>query len=194
MLPATIGATGDVQLQVLVEAGQALFQFFNEPAGESLRLGDGELAEFAAAAGDSPAKKRRAAYWQSDFAQLLSQFVGSEARDVDDQQVLHVGSAQLAVGEAFGEIGCGFHLLGRNPTAQNRGAYIAIAGLLLWVDADVIAVNVGGCVLGFGGIELKSDAALEVVVEVTGSPTMAQEEKFQARALAMFAQLSGIAK
>ena len=57
VLPATVGASGDVQLQVLIEAGQALFQFFDQPAREALRFGDRQLAEFRAAAGDGAARE-----------------------------------------------------------------------------------------------------------------------------------------
>src|SRR5271169_3555991 len=52
VLTATVRASGDVQFQVLIEAGQAFFQFFHQPAGKALGLGDRELAEFRAAAGD----------------------------------------------------------------------------------------------------------------------------------------------
>ena len=34
VLSATVRASGDVQLQVLIEAGKTFFEFFNQPAGE----------------------------------------------------------------------------------------------------------------------------------------------------------------
>ena len=58
VLSATVGASGDVQFQVLIEARQTIFQFFDQPTSKALRLGDRELAEFRSAAGDSAAIKR----------------------------------------------------------------------------------------------------------------------------------------
>src|ERR1017187_6335854 len=58
VLSATVGATGDVQFQMLIEAGQAVFQLFHQPAGEALCFRDRELAEFRAAAGDRATPER----------------------------------------------------------------------------------------------------------------------------------------
>src|SRR5579871_4961466 len=52
VLAATVGAPRDVQLQVLLEAGQALLQFLDQPASKALGFGDGNLAELGSAAGD----------------------------------------------------------------------------------------------------------------------------------------------
>ena len=78
--------------------------------------------------------------------------------------------------------------------AQNRRPHIAEAGLLLRMNADVIAVDISRWMLGLGGIELKSDPPLELFLEVARRPTMPQEEKLQPRPLAVFAQLIGVAK
>ena len=86
------------------------------------------------------------------------------------------------------------HLFGRNPAPQNGGAHVAVAGLFLRMDADVIAVDVGWSVLGLGRIELKSDPPLQFLLEVLHRPAMPQEEKLQPRPLAMFTQLAGVAK
>ena len=61
VLSATVGATGDVQFQVLIKTGQAIFQFLDQPAGEAFRLSDGKFAKLGAAAGDGSAPKRRPA-------------------------------------------------------------------------------------------------------------------------------------
>ena len=58
MLAAAVGAAGYVELELLVESRQALFQLFDKPAREALGLGDGELAEFGAGAGDRAAPER----------------------------------------------------------------------------------------------------------------------------------------
>ena len=55
MLAATVGATGDVELELLIEGGEALIEFVDEPAGESLGFRDGQLAELRAGAGDCAA-------------------------------------------------------------------------------------------------------------------------------------------
>src|SRR5271166_6942773 len=66
VLSATVRASSHVQLQVLIETGQALFEFFHQPAGETLCLRDRELAEFRAAARDRAAPERRPANFQSN--------------------------------------------------------------------------------------------------------------------------------
>src|ERR1039458_6125342 len=42
VLSATVGAAGDVQFQMLIEAGEAVFQLFHQPAGEALCFRDRE--------------------------------------------------------------------------------------------------------------------------------------------------------
>ncbi len=58
VLAATVGASGDVQLQVLIESGQTFLQFFHQPARETLGFGDGQFAEFRAAARHGAAPER----------------------------------------------------------------------------------------------------------------------------------------
>ena len=81
VLTATVGASGYVQLQVLIETGQTLFQFFDQPAREALGFGDGELAEFRAAAGDCAARESRPADFKpiasSSFAKRSALIVGT---------------------------------------------------------------------------------------------------------------------
>src|ERR1019366_7804828 len=52
VLAATVGASGDVQLEMLLEARQPLVEFFRQPATKRLRFGDRDFAEFSAGAGD----------------------------------------------------------------------------------------------------------------------------------------------
>src|SRR5712664_1381572 len=65
-------------------------------------------------------------------------------RNVHDQQVLHDGVAQMPIGVRVGEIRCGPQLLRRYAPAQYVRTDIRKAGLLLRVNADVIAMNVRG--------------------------------------------------
>src|ERR1035438_2459735 len=55
VLSATVGASGDVQFQMLIETRQTFFQFLHQPAREALGFGDSQLAEFR------PAARHRAA-------------------------------------------------------------------------------------------------------------------------------------
>src|SRR5438045_4002265 len=57
VLAATIGASRDVQLEVLVESGKALIQLLDQPARESLGFGYSELAELGTAARDGAARE-----------------------------------------------------------------------------------------------------------------------------------------
>src|SRR5580698_7039332 len=59
VLAAAVGAAGDVELELLVEAGEALLELVDEPAGEAFGFSDGELAEFGAGAGDGAAPEVR---------------------------------------------------------------------------------------------------------------------------------------
>ena len=55
VLAAAVGAAGDVELELLIELRQPLFELVNQPAREALGLGDGQLAELRAGAGDGAA-------------------------------------------------------------------------------------------------------------------------------------------
>ena len=124
----------------------------------------------------------------------LRQRFGIDRGDVDDQQVLHVGGAQFAAGKTLGEIRGRLHLLGRNSPAQRHRSHIRQTGLLLRVNSDVIAIDVIRRMLFDSRIELESDALLQFAEKTFGGPSMPQEEKFQPRSFAMFAQHVGIAE
>jgi hypothetical protein len=74
---------------------------------------------------------------------------------------LHHGVAQVAVGVAIGEIRGGAQLLGSDAAAENVGANVGEAGLLLRMNADVVALDVGGYFFRLGGVEGESDTVLE---------------------------------
>ena len=111
VLAAAVGAAGDVEPELLIELRNALFEFVDEPAGEAFGLGDGELAEFGAGAGDGAAPERRALDVETDLAKFAHKFRGFLVGDVDEEQVLRDGGAQRAAAKLVGEIGCGFQLL-----------------------------------------------------------------------------------
>ena len=60
VLAAGIRAARDIQFERLIELRDAFFEFLDEPAAEGFRLGDGELAEFGARAGNRAAQKDEA--------------------------------------------------------------------------------------------------------------------------------------
>ena len=67
VLAAAVGAAGYVELELLVEAGEAVFELVDEPAREALGLSDGQLAELGAGAGDGAAPKVSAFDLQTDL-------------------------------------------------------------------------------------------------------------------------------
>ena len=73
VLAAAVGASGDVQLQVLIKARETLFHLFHEPTRKSFGLGDCQLAEFGASAGDRAAAERGCGYEQAGGIQLIGQ-------------------------------------------------------------------------------------------------------------------------
>src|SRR5580693_3616717 len=101
VLAAAVGAAGHMQLELLVEAGEASFQFFNEPPREALCFADGKLAEFGAGAGNCPAPECRALHVQSNLVELACQLSGSMVRNIDEEQILHDRRTELAIAEAF---------------------------------------------------------------------------------------------
>ena len=107
---------------------------------------------------------------------------------------MHVGGSQLAVGEAIGKVGSGTHLGGGYSPPQNGGTDIAEAGLFLAMNADMVAIEVIRRLLRDCGIEAEADAALELVLEILGSPALLEEEKFQACALAILTKLFAVAE
>src|SRR5579862_34052 len=194
VLAATVRASRDVQLEVLIEAGKTLFQFLNEPTSEALSLRDCELAEFRACAGDGSAIEGGSGHAQTDVIKFFGQRFRVERWNVHDQQVLHVGGSQFAPCEAIGEIGGGVHLIGGHASAQHRRANVGIARLLLRMNAYMVAIHIGRRFFLDRRIEMESDTPLEFVEEAVGGPAMAEEQKLQARPLAMFAQYVGVAE
>ena len=194
VLSAAVRTPGNVQFQVLIEARQALLQFFHQPAREALCLRDRQLAEFRAAASDRAAPERRTANAQSDRVQFFRQGISIRLGNVYDEQVLHVGRAQFARREAIGQIGGSLHLLGGNTSAEHRCSHVAVARLLLRMNSDVVAINIRGRRFLDRGVECKSNSPLQFLQKTFRRPSMPQEKKFQTRALAMFPQHFRVAK
>src|SRR5437660_2051887 len=62
MLPATVGTSSNVESQFLIEGGQAVFEFFHQPACKALGFCDSQLAELGAGASHGPTPERRSRY------------------------------------------------------------------------------------------------------------------------------------
>ncbi len=103
VLAAGVGAARDVQFERLIEFGDALFEFFDEPAGEGFGLGDGQFAEFGAGAGDGAAPEGRCLDMEAGCVEFEDECVDIFARHIDDEDVLHVGGAEFAGGIFFCE-------------------------------------------------------------------------------------------
>src|ERR1700722_11678607 len=146
-----------MQFQVLIKSWQALFQFLYQPSGKTLGLGDGEFAEFGAAARDCAAPERRTANSQSNSIQFFGESFGIRLRNIYDQQVLHVGGTKFAISEAVRKIGGGMHLVGSNSSPKHRSPYVTETRLFLGMNPDVIAVDVVRCEFLNCGIELESN-------------------------------------
>src|SRR6266478_7971229 len=188
VLAAAIRASGDVQLEVLLETRQALIELFRKPAREALRFGQRQLAKFRTGAGNGAARKRRGAHRQAHRGQLACNPHRMLVRNIHDQQVLHDRVAEMSVCVAVGKIRCSAQLLGRYAPAQHVRADIRKALLLLCMNADVIAMNIRGKLFRLNRIERKAKPILQSSQERVRRPTMLQEKKFQAGALAVLAE------
>ena len=111
VLPAAVGAAGHIQLELLIELRQALFQLLDQPARKALGLRNGQLAELGACAGNRAAPEHGALDMQADLIELKRQLGCLFVGNVDDKQILRGGSAQRTAAEALGQIGRGLKLL-----------------------------------------------------------------------------------
>src|ERR1700682_5580572 len=100
----------------------------------------------------------------------------------------------MPVGVALGEVGGGSQLLGRNAASQNIGSDVRKPSLLLRVNADVVAMDVGRQLFRFGRIERKAQSILQRFEETFRGPAVLQKEKLEPRSLAILAQDVGFAE
>src|SRR5665213_2116905 len=95
VLAATVGAAGNVQLDLLVEAGETVFHLADQPLRKAFGFGNGELAELGAGAGDGAAPEGRDVDLEAERVQLDHERGGFLVGHVDDQDVLHDGRAEF---------------------------------------------------------------------------------------------------
>ena len=72
MLAAAIGAAGDVDAELLLEAGDAVVELGGEPTGEAFGFGEREFAKLGSGAGDGGASESGGAHRQSGGGEFTS--------------------------------------------------------------------------------------------------------------------------
>jgi len=122
VLAAGVGATGDVEADLLVEAGEAVFQLVDEPLVEALCFGDGELAELGAGAGDGAAPEGGDVNLEAESVELYDEGCGLTVGHIDDEDVLANGGAELAVAVLVGEVGQGDKLVSGETAVEDGGS------------------------------------------------------------------------
>jgi len=105
VLAATVGAASDVQFELMLETGIAVFERFGEPASEALRFGESELAEFGAGAGHRAANESGTCDRESAGGEFGDHGGDVSLGDIDEEKILHGGGANVAVRVTFGKIG-----------------------------------------------------------------------------------------
>ena len=100
----------------------------------------------------------------------------------------------MAIGKTLGQRGRDAKLIGSNAPAQDSGTDIGEPGLLLSVNANMVAINICGRIFVFGWIELETDALLEFGEEGIGSVSVLKEEILQSRLFAVLPKLVAGAK
>src|SRR5262245_48167924 len=194
VLPAAVRAAGDVDAEMLLEPGQPLLERLDEAAGESLRLGERQLAELGARAGDCPAPERRGVEHEVGGLELAHEGAGTPGRHVGDDEVLHAGGPERTGAVAVGQIGGHAQLFGSEPPPQHGNADVAGARLLLRVNPDVVAVRVVRRILGHAARQRRSEALLDGRKEPVGGPAVVQEQELQTGALAVLPEHVGVAE
>ena len=183
VLPTAVRAAGDVELDVLVEAGEAVLQLVDQPGGEALGLGQGQLAELRARAGHGAPPEGGSLQGKACRFEGPRHRGGLGPGHVGDQQVLHDGCSDLARPVTVGEVRGRPELDRRGPAPEDRGAHVGGPGHLLRVDADVVPVDVVGRRLGHAGRKGEPKALLDRRLEPFRRPAVGQEEELQSRLL-----------
>ena len=92
----------------------------------------------------APRQKAEVSTVQAEGVELDDERGGLAVGNVDDEDVLADGGAELAVAVLVGEIGEFDELIAGETAVEDGGSDGGEAGLALRGDADVVAVDVGG--------------------------------------------------
>src|SRR5579872_4806889 len=177
MLSTTVGAAGDIEPQMFLEIGEALFELLRKPTGEALGFGQRELAKFRTRAGHGSTREDRGLHREGSNTKFVRHRGRVALWNVDDQQVLHGCGSNVSVGVAIGQIRGGAQLLWSDASSQYGSANVDKTTLLLRVNADVVAVNIHGNIFRFGGIKRKSNLSLQLIQKAVGRPALLQKQK-----------------
>ena len=194
VLSAAVGASGHVQLELLVETRQTLFELFHKPPRESLGLGNSQLAEFGARAGNGSSPEGRAFDMQSDLPKFAGQFSSLLIRNIDEDEILHNRCAKLAIAEPLSQFGGSSQLISGEASAQHRGTHITQPRLFLRMNADVVAKYIFWRRLVGRWIESESQPLLDLLEKALCRPVLTCKEVFQPRPIAALSQALLIAE
>src|SRR5688572_32648529 len=81
-----------------------------------------------------------------------------------------------------------------DASSQDRCSDVDETGLFLWMNADVVAIDVVGRNLRNAALQRKRKPPLDRLQRPFRCPSMAQEEVFETGAVAVLAQDIGVAK
>src|SRR5580704_540236 len=157
VLATGVGAAGDVELDVFLVAGEAVFELLGEPTGVGFGFGESEFAEFGARASDGAAHEGVGLDGEAVGGEFLD--YGSDAGfgNVDEEKILHERGAEVAIAVMLGKIGGYADLRRSDAAADDVGADGEKAELFLGDDAEVIAMDGGGELFRSGGIEFVAE-------------------------------------
>src|SRR5437763_10404485 len=188
VLAAAVGAAGDVDPEVLLEAGQSRLERLDQAPRKALRLRERQLAELRARAGDRAATEGRGVEAQARRLESAAQGRSVLAPHVGDQEVLHARRPEFARAVAVGEVGGRAHLRRREPPAPHGHARVDVTRLLLRVDPDVVAVDVVGRVVAHAGRQRHTEPFLDRAEEPCRREAVLQEQELEPRLLAVLAE------
>src|SRR5215471_15418214 len=194
MLATTVGTSGNVQSELLIELRELLLKFFHQPARERLCFCNGQLAEFGASASYSPTPERRSLYMQTSRVQSCDHSLCFFAGHVNQYQVLSVRGTQRAVSMAIGKARRRPHLLWSDAPAQDRCANVEKPRLPLRMYSHVIAKHISRYILGCRWFQSEAQPPFYFMQKCLRSPAVAKEEVLEPRALAVLTQNVRLAK
>ena len=177
-----------MQFELLIEFGNARLELFNEPSGKRFRFRNCQLAEFRAGAGDGAAPEGCRFNLQIDMLQLPREFRSAAPRHIDENEVLHRGCGQFARAEAFGELGGLGKLISRDASAENRRADIGEPRLLLRMNSNVVAIDIGRNLLILSSLELVAQSPLKLATEPFFTPPLLKKQVLEPCTFPVLAQ------
>src|SRR5262245_29350759 len=138
VLRTRVRAAVEVETEIGDLRSEALLQRLDQAAEPRLRLSHREVAVRLAGAGDPGRPDVIHVEWEADRGELGARGLDVGVGHVRDDEVLLARDTDVAA-EALGEVGDRDHLVAGDKAEVHGHADVAEPGLLLLVDADVIA-------------------------------------------------------